>query len=132
MGQACLDVIFRSLREEFDRRYNISDPDAEHPDTVAFQKAVHALQCPVSAIVVHLPKKITFWGGTECDVVSYVRLDLETPGNASWHFVGEFKSDQILSDPSIAKSFLQQEPDPDYLLCLSNGTTMGASDRSPD
>ena len=132
MADNCLDVIFRSIREEFDRRYNITDPDAIDPDIIAFQKAIHALQCPVTALVVHLPNNISFWGGIECDSVSYIRLDLETPGHATWDFLGEFTTEQILANPSIAKSLLSQEPSSDYLQVLANGQTIGASDRAPD
>lgn len=132
MNHPCLEVIFQSLREEFDRQYDIKDPGKEDPDRIAFQKAVYGLRCPVSALVVHLPGKVTFWGGAEGDVVSYVRLDLETPGTANWTFLGEASSDEVLSNLAIARSLLLKDPDSDYLEALAKGTTMGASDHSPD
>src|SRR5262245_12594929 len=106
MSQAYLDVIFRSIKEEFDKRYNITDPDDTDPDTIAFQKAVHALNCPVTALIVRLPKKISYWGGIECEMVSYVRLDLESPSSPSWNFLGEYKSDEFLANPNLAKALL--------------------------
>jgi hypothetical protein len=127
-----LDMIFRCIREEFDRQYRINDPEDTDPDTVAFQKAVHGMRCPVTALVVRLPKRISFWSNIECDRVSYVRLDLEKQGISGWEFLGEFASDDILKRRDLANALLLQEPSPEYLESLANGTTGGASERSPE
>lgn len=131
-SKVILGNIFDSIRKEFDRRYQIKDPDATDPDTIAFQKAVHSLCCPVSGLVMRLPSAIRFWQTDNCDVVSFIRLDLEKQGTQGWEFLGEHSAQRLVGQREELRALFLSDPDLDTVQSLTSGTLLGTSNRTPD
>ena len=125
-----IDGIFGSIRSEFARRYPAIDPDTSHPDFVAFRNAITTFICPIKVFISQLPEPKAYWGGPECDYVSYIRFDLEKLGSRGFAFAGRHLSSSLAEH--FLSGFIGQCANNEFVESMRDGTSIAANDSDPD